>query len=601
MLPRDKRRASLDNGIMPEPPSSQLEELLRQIAAAAPDPWYPSAYSKATGTPRESLDPPLDDLRVHGLVRFTDWVQGDGQGFAITPAGKQLLENPRDLARLRAGTWKMPAEVVRPVRDPLAGRETEWARGEAARNALISPVSPIFIIELILLNIAWFMVEYGVAYNANGGIDQHAILWGPGPDALQKTGALAGEFLLHGQWWRLFTCCFVHIGLIHLVVNMYSLYAVGWVQESMWGHVRLLIIYLISGIVGSCAMVISGPVALGAGASGAIFGLLGSLMVWILLNRRYIGPMAGRWLRQLVIVLIINVYISTRPGISGAAHFGGGIGGLIAGLLMYEHRFARGFLRWLAALGLVALPILAIAVVWGAEKRDPRWEALDFRFRIVPALDQFESGADRVYNSTLKPLVGHKVDEFSEEEVRHAVAGLHEQREQINQAAELLRRAGPYRLDEVEKTRTNELHRLEGVISASEHTEFEQLVAPRANDADRGARQVYARAAKLLLPFDPATWDNASVQDTVAAFDEVHTRLVVAAELVKGAGPYEGAREATRQQVLEAVEAVDGLIVLAGRRLREGKKWTKEEEQQFAKQQRRVRKLNKAWQQLLRS
>jgi len=80
-----------------------LETILRQCAEAAPSPWYPSAYARTRGIPRDDLDPDLDRLRMAGLIHLTDWVQGQGQGYALTPDGEHVLQTPRELARLRAG------------------------------------------------------------------------------------------------------------------------------------------------------------------------------------------------------------------------------------------------------------------------------------------------------------------------------------------------------------------------------------------------------------------------------------------------------------------------------------------------------------------
>src|SRR5919204_6537911 len=88
---------------MPESAPHPLEEILQQCAAAEPEPWYPSVYAQATGISRDSLDPYLDRLRLGGLIRLTEWVQGRGQGYTLTSAGKEVLASPRELARLRAG------------------------------------------------------------------------------------------------------------------------------------------------------------------------------------------------------------------------------------------------------------------------------------------------------------------------------------------------------------------------------------------------------------------------------------------------------------------------------------------------------------------
>src|SRR5437879_4299129 len=72
-----------------------LEMALREIAAARTEPWYPSVYCQATGVSRDALDRCLDQLRLAGLVRLTDWEQGRGQGYALTPEGQVVLDNPR--------------------------------------------------------------------------------------------------------------------------------------------------------------------------------------------------------------------------------------------------------------------------------------------------------------------------------------------------------------------------------------------------------------------------------------------------------------------------------------------------------------------------
>src|SRR5206468_571251 len=98
-----------------------------------------------------------------------------------------------------------------------------------------------------------------------------------------------------------------HFGLVHLGVNMYSLWAVGPLLEQLWGSGRYLVLYLLAGLGGSCAMVIENLLAdrpnfLGAGASGALFGILGSMVTWLFLNRDVLPPALVRvWRRQLII------------------------------------------------------------------------------------------------------------------------------------------------------------------------------------------------------------------------------------------------------------------------------------------------------------
>src|SRR5437879_5194576 len=86
----------------PVPPS--FDEVLRLCASADPGPWYPSRYAGD----RDSLDEPLNLLRLAGLVRLTAWEQGIGQGYELTAAGRAALDNPRAAARLREGRLPTP-------------------------------------------------------------------------------------------------------------------------------------------------------------------------------------------------------------------------------------------------------------------------------------------------------------------------------------------------------------------------------------------------------------------------------------------------------------------------------------------------------------
>jgi membrane associated rhomboid family serine protease len=349
---------------MTDAPMHPLETILRRCAEAAPQPWYPSAYAQAAGIPRDSLDPHLERLRMAGLIHLTDWVQGQGQGYALTPAGIAFLQNPRYLARLRDDGPLPQGELRRPPRRLPEGDATTWERGEAIRAALVGLAVPAVTYTLILLNVLWFLV--GFYLTAQAAIPREQFLWG-GADVLSilhDTGAITyPDIYEKHQWWRLLTCCFVHFGIIHLGVNMYSLYVVGPLLERMWGTWRFLLLYLITGLGGSMAMMVwARPPFIGAGASGALWGVLASMVTWILLNRRYLpASLASGWLRNLLFVFGLNVLITVSlPGISKEAHFGGGLVGLVAAVPMNYARFGRGWQRGLALLGLLVLVLLGV-------------------------------------------------------------------------------------------------------------------------------------------------------------------------------------------------------------------------------------------------
>nr|WP_066395953.1 rhomboid family intramembrane serine protease [Cytobacillus eiseniae] len=143
---------------------------------------------------------------------------------------------------------------------------------------------------------------------------------------LIKYGAKFNPLILEGEWWRFITPVFLHIGFMHLLMNTMSLYFLGMAVEQIYGKARFLIIYLIAGFGGSLASFLLSP-SLSAGASGAIFGLFGSLLYFGVIYPKLFFRTMGY---NILIILGINlVFGFSMPGIDNAGH----IGGLIAGFL----------------------------------------------------------------------------------------------------------------------------------------------------------------------------------------------------------------------------------------------------------------------------
>ena len=130
-----------------------------------------------------------------------------------------------------------------------------------------------------------------------------------------------------GDYYRIISCIFVHGGILHLLCNMYSLYILGTQVETFMGKVKFILIYLISGIVGSAMSMALNP-GFSVGASGAIFGLMGSLFFFGYHYRLYLNSVVKN---QLLPLLVINLIIGfTTPGIDNFAHIGGLIGGYLS-------------------------------------------------------------------------------------------------------------------------------------------------------------------------------------------------------------------------------------------------------------------------------
>lgn len=136
------------------------------------------------------------------------------------------------------------------------------------------------------------------------------------------------------QPWRLLTSVFVHGGILHLALNMYTLWVFGQILEPMIGKWRYLALFLISGVFGSVGMLVLAPNQGAVGASGAIFGMFGALLV---IQRKLGGP-----IRQLIVLIVINLAIGIVPifgsNIAWQAHVGGLVGGLLVGLVLAETR-----------------------------------------------------------------------------------------------------------------------------------------------------------------------------------------------------------------------------------------------------------------------
>ena len=193
-----------------------------------------------------------------------------------------------------------------------------------------------------------------------------SMLDNPSGQDLVHWGANFGPLTVSGQWWRLLTCVFVHGGLLHIGFNMWCLWDLGRLAESVYGHWTFAVVYLISGLAASLASLIWNPSILSVGASGAIFGIAGALIASFYLGEFSLprAAMSGM-LRSVVVFVGYNLFFGAVVAhIDNAAHIGGLLMGLLLGALIAK--VAPGhddFLRRIAVLLLGAL-IVAGAVMW---------------------------------------------------------------------------------------------------------------------------------------------------------------------------------------------------------------------------------------------
>jgi rhomboid protease GluP len=155
------------------------------------------------------------------------------------------------------------------------------------------------------------------------------------PNVLDYLGAKDNALISNGEYYRLLTSTFLHSGIIHITMNMYSLFAIGPLVEKYYGRLRYILIYLLSGIFASLASFILSPY-MSVGASGAIFGVLGATLVMAYKLRERIGK---SFLKNVMIVVVVNLIFSfSIPNIDVYAHLGGLVSGVILSGIMYRER-----------------------------------------------------------------------------------------------------------------------------------------------------------------------------------------------------------------------------------------------------------------------
>jgi membrane associated rhomboid family serine protease len=153
---------------------------------------------------------------------------------------------------------------------------------------------------------------------------------------LVEAGAVFGPAVAAGEWWRLITSAFLHLGLLHLAFNMYALWLFGPIMEQLYGHVEFAVIYVLCALGGSVLTILLQPESAAAGASGAIFGLFG--LAFVVSRRRHLmlGPQARAILSQVGTLLVLNLFITfiAADRISWTGHVGGLLVGAILGVLL---------------------------------------------------------------------------------------------------------------------------------------------------------------------------------------------------------------------------------------------------------------------------
>lgn len=207
--------------------------------------------------------------------------------------------------------------------------------GEAEPGMLARPTfylrlsKPIVSRALMVLLLAAFAVEiiYGVMrYNTWVTFDYTPIA------VVVDLGAKVNVLIATGEFWRLLTATLLHSGILHLLFNLYALFALGPLLEAYVGPMRFLAIYLMAGLFGSLASYAFSQ-SISVGASGAVFGIIGATTIYFFRYRDNFGAQARAVLQNMVVIIVINLIFGLSAGnIDNWGHMGGLAGGALTAL-----------------------------------------------------------------------------------------------------------------------------------------------------------------------------------------------------------------------------------------------------------------------------
>ncbi len=217
------------------------------------------------------------------------------------------------------------------------GQQRTWQGNRTlVRLRLLFATTPIVTYSLMAINIAIWLIQQAFSFTGFGGIS----------DTIYNVGIQDDKLILHNplEAYRFLTAMFLHASIIHIGLNMLSLYFVGVITERLFGAGRYTLIYFLSGLAGGLTQfgvdVLTNNLNGALGASGAIFGIFGAFGAFILLRRRALGPAANGIIGQWFFFLILNLFFSFGgftvggAGIAGYDHLGGLAAGLVLGALL---------------------------------------------------------------------------------------------------------------------------------------------------------------------------------------------------------------------------------------------------------------------------
>src|SRR3954466_13548525 len=263
--------------------------------------------------------PPVDDY----LFRIEKpLLHPNGEKTKLTSVISDLQNGVKDIEEVIGGSIPIAWKDEYDENDVEGEKQAALAAANKkikSEKALFENGKPFYTYIFIAIQVIIFLLM-----ETAGGSTESSVLI--------EFGAKVNSLILDGDWWRLLTPIFLHIGLLHLVMNTLALYYLGITVERIFGNSRFLFIYLFAGVSGSLASLLF-SLNLSAGASGAIFGCFGALLYFGTAFPKLFFRTMG--LNILIVIGINLVFGFSIPGIDNAGHIGGLLGGFLAAAVVH--------------------------------------------------------------------------------------------------------------------------------------------------------------------------------------------------------------------------------------------------------------------------
>ncbi len=260
--------------------------------------------------------------------------QDDSGPKEITPADRvRALRAKPEQDESPATSISVDASGDAELQDASGDAELQDASGDAEPQvaefyAQLKKITPYAFVTpaLVLINVGVFAAMIAAGVDLMSPSIEHLLSWGANY-APMTTG---------GEWWRLLTSNYVHIGIIHIAFNMWVLWDAGRLVERLLGNIGFIVMYVLSGVFGSFTSVLWNPTVVSAGASGAVFGVYGCLIGFLLLSHGSIPNKVLKGISSSALAFIAyNVFYAIgEEGIDMAAHVGGLATGFLCGVIM---------------------------------------------------------------------------------------------------------------------------------------------------------------------------------------------------------------------------------------------------------------------------